>query len=57
MRLPVGSDSLEWRVPLGFISGSGPLRSDAVRIRIGDAAEPSVGTRSEPFTIVADSAR
>ncbi len=56
MRLPVGNDSLEWRVPLGFISGFGPRRSDAVRIRIEDAADPSVGTTSEPFTIVADSA-
>ena len=56
MRIPAGTDSLEWEVPRGFVSGFGPSRSDAVRIRIQDASDPAIGVTSQPFTIVADSA-
>ena len=56
MNLAPGIDSLWWEVPRGFVSGFGPLRSDAVRIRIEDAASPAIGVMSEPFTIVADTA-
>lgn len=55
MNLPAGTDSLEWQVPVGFVSGFGPVRSEAVRIRVENAADPSAGTTSEPFTIVGDS--
>ena len=44
-------------VPVGFVSGFGPVRSEAVRIRVENAADPSAGTTSEPFTIVADPGR
>lgn len=45
----------EVNVGVGFVSGFGPVRSEAVRIRVEDAADPSAGATSEPFTIVADS--
>ena len=51
MRLPAGTDSLAWTVPAGFVTGFGPERSDAVRIRIEDAGDPAMGVTSEPFTI------
>ena len=54
MNLAPGADSLWWEVPRGFVSGFGPLRSDAVRIRIEDAASPAIGVTSEPFAIVAE---
>ena len=44
-------------VPVGLVSGFGPVRSEAVRIRVENAADPSAGTTSEPFTIVADPGR
>ena len=56
MGLPAGTDSLEWEIPRGFISGFGPSRSDSVRIRIEDASNPAIGVTSQAFTIVADSA-
>jgi hypothetical protein len=51
MRLPAGTDSLPWTVPEGFVTGFGPERSDAVRIRIESSDDPAVGVTSEPFTV------
>lgn len=51
MRLPAGTDSLRWTVPEGFVTGFGPERSDAVRIRIESAEDPAVGVTSEPFAV------
>lgn len=52
MALPAGTDSLVWTVPPGFVTGFGPERSDAVRIRVEDAVKTRIGAESEPFTIV-----
>lgn len=57
MRLPARTDSLAWTVPDGFVTGFGPERSDAVRIRIEDAGDPVLGVTSEPFTIRGSAAR
>lgn len=51
MRLPAGTDSLRWTVPEGFVTGFGPERSDAVRIRIEDSGDPALGATSELFSI------
>lgn len=55
LSLAAGTDSLEWQVPVGFVSGFGPVRSDAVRIRVEDATDPGIGATSGPFTIIAGS--
>ncbi len=49
--VPVGTDSLRWHVPAGFVTGFGPASSDAMRIRVEDAGDPEVGVESAPFTI------
>jgi hypothetical protein len=51
--LPASRDSLEWRIPPGFVSGFGISRSDQMRVRIEDAGDPARYTDSPPFTIVA----
>lgn len=47
------ADSLRWRVPPGFVSGFGLSRSDAVRVRLEDARDPTRFVESAPFTVVA----
>ncbi|HJP57074.1 MAG TPA: hypothetical protein VJ847_08625 [Gemmatimonadales bacterium] len=49
--VPATQDSFAWTVPRGFITGFGIARSDAVRIRVEDAADPTVGVESAPFSI------
>ena len=51
--LPASRDSLEWRIPPGFVSGFGISRSDQMRVRIEDAGAPARYADSPPFTIVA----
>jgi hypothetical protein len=51
--LPASRDSLAWRIPPGFVSGFGIRRSDQMRLRIEDAADPTRFADSPPFTIVA----
>ncbi|HEX6643284.1 MAG TPA: hypothetical protein VF037_01320 [Gemmatimonadales bacterium] len=51
MGLAAGVDSLLWRIPIGFVTGFGPERSDEARIRIEDAEDPAAGVASAPFTI------
>ena len=51
--IPAGTDSLEWRIPVGFVTGFGPERSDAVRIRVESSDDPRIGVESAPFTIAA----
>lgn len=51
--IPAGADSLPWEVPVGFVTGFGPQRSDAVRVRIEDTKHPGTGVTSSPFTIAA----
>jgi hypothetical protein len=50
--VPADADSLRWTVPPGFVTGFGPARSDAVRIRIEDAGDPRIGVESAPFSVV-----
>lgn len=54
--LPAEADSLVWQVPVGFVTGFGPDRSDAVRIRVESADDPRIGAESAPFTIAGDTA-
>lgn len=56
MGLAAGIDSLGWRIPPGFVTSYGPARSDAMRIRVEDAADPRIGVESAPFTIAGDTA-
>ena len=51
--LPASRDSLEWRIPPGFVSGFGIGRSDQMRVRIEDAGDPARYVDSPTFTIVA----
>ena len=51
--LPASTDSLRWRVPTGFVSGFGLQRSDAARVRVEDARDPTQFADSPSFTIVA----
>lgn len=51
MDIPAAAESLAWRIPEGFISGFGPSRSDAVRIRVEDAADPRIGVESDSFAV------
>jgi hypothetical protein len=51
--LPASTDSLRWRVPVGFVSGFGLQRSDVARVRIEDARDPRQFAESPSFTIVA----
>ena len=53
LQLAAGTDSLQWTVPGGFVSGFGPQRSDSVRIRIEDAGNPAIGVTSAAFTVAA----
>ena len=54
--LPAEADSLVWQVPVGFVTGFGPDRSDAVRIRVESADDPRIGAESASFTIAGDTA-
>jgi hypothetical protein len=49
--IPASPDSLRWRVPLGFVSGFGLARSDAVRVRVENAQNPAQFADSPPFTV------
>lgn len=51
--LAPGTDSLCWTIPEGFVSGFGPSRSDAVRIRIEDSTDPARSSVSDTFSIIA----
>ena len=50
--LSASRDSLEWRIPPGFVSGFGIGRSDQMRVRIEDAGDPARYADSPFFTIV-----
>jgi hypothetical protein len=54
--LSAEADSLVWQVPVGFVTGFGPDRSDAVRIRVESADDPRIGAESASFTIAGDTA-
>jgi hypothetical protein len=51
--LPASRDSLQWKIPPGFVSGFGIGKSDNVRVRIEDANDPARYADSSPFTIMA----
>lgn len=48
---PSTPDSLVWTVPAGFVTGFGPQSSDAVRLRLENAANPDQWTEAGPFTV------
>ena len=50
--LDAGVDSLVWQVPIGFVTGFGPTRSDQVHLRLEDASDPSRFADSDMFTIM-----
>jgi len=44
-------DTLNWQIPLGWVTGFGITRSDSVRLRLENADDPSDYVDSEPFTV------
>jgi hypothetical protein len=55
--LPGTTDSLRWRVPIGFVSGFGLPRADDVYVRVEDARDPTRFADSPSFTVVAPATR
>lgn len=48
---PSAPDSLVWTVPAGFVTGFGPTSSDAVKLRLENAANADQWTEAGPFTV------
>jgi hypothetical protein len=48
---PADPDSLVWTVPVGFVTGFGPLSSDQVRLRMENADSSDQWVEAGPFTI------
>ena len=54
---PADPDSLVWTVPVGWITGFGPLSSDQVRLRLENADSDAQWTEAGPFTILGTAPR
>ncbi len=44
-------DTLTWQIPLGYVTGFGITRSENMRLRLENAADPNQFVDSEPFTV------
>jgi hypothetical protein len=51
MNAPAGVDSLVWTVPIGFVTGFGPLSSNQVRLRLENADSIEQWVQTGPFVI------
>jgi len=54
---PAETDSLAWKVPVGFVTGFGITSSDQVRLRLEDADSAARYVDAGPFTVTAGSER
>lgn len=48
---PPGLDSLVWTVPIGFVTGFGPISSDQVRLRLENADSADQWVETGPFVV------
>jgi hypothetical protein len=51
MNAPTGVDSVVWTVPIGFVTGFGPLSSNQVRLRLENADSIEQWAQTGPFVI------